>query len=220
MKDPGALQQVYADLADRFARQGQLRNRDHCLVLAAAAALAAGRADEAERLRQRLLHANPYHLLRPDASLQEALQIKDIREYVEDLRRQWPPDAARKVHSLPDLPAPGTRVEPPPVFKAADTHAPRKSQVDAAQPVGGKTLPAPVIAPDPPRAVTPRKSAPVIAMAAVPSPYEPLPLNAPAPAPADVASPLAQWAATMLFFLAAALSAGVAFTAFVWPLMD
>src|SRR5262249_9597661 len=70
------------------------RQRDVFLVLAADAALAAGQRDQAERLRQRLLALNPHHLLKPFATLAQALQSPDIQEFVADLRRQCPPEAA------------------------------------------------------------------------------------------------------------------------------
>src|SRR4051812_40635695 len=92
MKDLDLMQQSYEELAGRFEQLAEPRRRDHCLVLAADAALAAGRADDAERLRQRLLRANPYHLLRPYASWSEALQSSDVRDYIADLRNQLPPD--------------------------------------------------------------------------------------------------------------------------------
>src|SRR5690349_7405327 len=90
---------VFEELSDRFAAQGQLRQRDHCLVLAADAALSAGRPDEAERLRQKLLQQNRHHLLRPYGSMAEALQAPDIRAFVADIRRQWPADQARALHA-------------------------------------------------------------------------------------------------------------------------
>jgi hypothetical protein len=85
---------VYEDLADWYDRSAQAKLRDWFLVLAADAALAAGQADEAERLRGRLLHANPHHLLKPYASFAEALQSRDVQGYVADLRRTYPPEAA------------------------------------------------------------------------------------------------------------------------------
>src|ERR1043166_1803702 len=99
MRNAEPLPRVYEELADRFGRQNEPRHRDHCLVLAADAALSAGHAIEAERLRQRLLHVNPHHLLRPFASMSEAMQAADVQEYVADLRRQWPADLAQRLYA-------------------------------------------------------------------------------------------------------------------------
>ena len=71
--------------------------RDNCLVLAAVAALAADLPEEAERLRKRLLLTNPHHLLRPYASIAEALQSADVHDFVADLRRQFPPETVAKL---------------------------------------------------------------------------------------------------------------------------
>src|SRR5262249_9490462 len=85
---------VYQDLADWYDRQGQPQMRDRFLGLAADAALAAGRADEAERPRARLLQFNPHHLLKPYNSLAEALKAPDVQSYVADLRRSYPRESA------------------------------------------------------------------------------------------------------------------------------
>jgi hypothetical protein len=85
---------VYRDLADWHERQGLVQMRDHFLVLAADAALSAGRSEEAERLRQRLVRGNPQHLLGSFASFAQALQAFDVQEYVQDLRQRHPPEAA------------------------------------------------------------------------------------------------------------------------------
>src|SRR5262249_13715278 len=69
---------VYEELADWYDRQGQAKLRDWFLVLAADAALAGGRVDEAERLRGQLLYLNPHHLLKPFASFAEALKSPDV----------------------------------------------------------------------------------------------------------------------------------------------
>ena len=85
---------VYRDLADFHDRHGLCTLRDRFLVLAAAAAQSAGRSDEGEQLRQRLLQGNGSHLLRPFASLAEALGSPDVQAYIEDLRQEYPPHAA------------------------------------------------------------------------------------------------------------------------------
>lgn len=97
MKTAESLPGMYEDLANHFARQGESRQRDQCLVLAADAAQNAGMTQEAERLRKRLLLTNPHHLLRPYTSMAEAMQSNDVRDYVLDLRKQWPPDSVAKM---------------------------------------------------------------------------------------------------------------------------
>jgi hypothetical protein len=97
MKTPDAVPRMYEELANHYARHGESRQRDNCLVLAADAALAAGIPEEAERLRKRLLLTNPHHLLRPYASMAEAMQSEDVRDFVADLRRQTPPDMVAKL---------------------------------------------------------------------------------------------------------------------------
>lgn len=104
---------MYEDLANHFARQGESRQRDQCLVLAADAALTAGMPLEAERLRKRLLLTNPNHLLRPYATMSEAMQSPDVRDYVIDLRKQWPPDMLGKLLNQPQ------KSSPPPADKAS-----------------------------------------------------------------------------------------------------
>src|SRR5262245_55499385 len=101
---------VYQQLAERYEKQGQAQMRDRFLVLAADAALSGGRADDAERLRGRLLQQNPHHLLRPYASLAEALKVADVRSYVTDLRRSYPPETAE---NLLQSPADGPSAPPP-----------------------------------------------------------------------------------------------------------
>jgi hypothetical protein len=89
--------QVYEELATWYDRQGQAKLRDWFLVLAADTAQGLGQVDQAERLRQRLLHVNPHHLLRPFKSFAEALQSPDVRGYVADLRRNYPPETAEQL---------------------------------------------------------------------------------------------------------------------------
>src|SRR5262245_63709284 len=88
---------VYEELARRCERQQNARQRDIFLVLAADAALAAGRADDAERLRLHLLFLSPHSLLRPYASFADALQARDIQDYIADLRRLHPPEQAEQL---------------------------------------------------------------------------------------------------------------------------
>jgi hypothetical protein len=120
MKTPDALPRMYEELANHYARHGESRQRDNCLVLAADAALSADLPAEAERLRKRLLLTNPHHLLRPYTSMAEALQSNDVRDYVADLRKQISPDvvamllnqaAPEKTYALEEGPAQPAAVE-------------------------------------------------------------------------------------------------------------
>jgi hypothetical protein len=93
--------QIYRELADRYDQARDAGKRDLFLVLAAEAALALGQNDQAERLLQRLLALNPHSLLKPYSSLAEALRSPDVQFYVEDLKRQFPPEKAeRLLHEL------------------------------------------------------------------------------------------------------------------------
>jgi hypothetical protein len=86
------LRQLYRELADGYAERGQPQFRDRFLVLAAAAALAEGDSDAAERYRQRLLNVNPHHLLKPYSSFAQAMQMDDVQIYVRDLQQNYPPE--------------------------------------------------------------------------------------------------------------------------------
>jgi hypothetical protein len=93
--------QVYKELADWYERQGQAAMRDRFLILAAEAAFSAGKVEEAERLRQRLLQGNPHHMLKPFNSFAQALQSSNIQIYVHDLQVNYPPETAERL--LQDL---------------------------------------------------------------------------------------------------------------------
>ena len=84
-----AEQEIYEELADKYDRQGDARQRDLFLVLAADAAFSAGSPDQADRLRLRLLELSPHHLLRPFASFAERFARADIQDYLVNLRRQF-----------------------------------------------------------------------------------------------------------------------------------
>src|SRR5436305_3288841 len=88
---------VYRELADWYEQRGQAPMRDRFLVLAADAALAAGLADEAERLRLRLLQLNPHHMLKPYTSFAQALETPDVNTYVRDLRQNYPLEVASEL---------------------------------------------------------------------------------------------------------------------------
>jgi hypothetical protein len=208
MRNPETMLRVYEELADRFVESNEPRFRDHCLVLAADAALAANRPPEAERLRQALLQHNPHHLLRPFASMDEAMQAPDVQEYVADLRRQWPPEFVQKLYL-------GGRDAPMPT-EAAERAAPLRTErgtqdatLTASPPVPSKPVEAP---PAPPR--RPVVAAPI----RVPAVRDGMIESAPAPTPP--VNPAAVWMATMLLLLGIAGAIGLFFVAFVWPLLD
>jgi hypothetical protein len=92
--DTLATLQVYKELADWYERQGQPAMRDRFVILAAEAAFSAGKPDEAERLRQRLLQGNPHHMLKPFSSFAQALQSSNIQIYIHDLQVNYPPETA------------------------------------------------------------------------------------------------------------------------------
>lgn len=96
MPSPEQSVRIYRELAECHERQGEAQLRDRFLVLAADAARAAGRDDEAERLRATLLRHNPHHLLKPFGSFAEGLKSPDVQNYVAALRRSHPPEAAEQ----------------------------------------------------------------------------------------------------------------------------
>jgi hypothetical protein len=121
-----STQRLYEELALRYDLRQEARQRDIFLVLAADAALAAGHIDDAEGLRLRLLQLSPHNLLRPYASLTEALQSRDIQDYVAGLRNQFPPEQAETLlqgdngkpepkSGVTPVPAPIHRVQEEPV---------------------------------------------------------------------------------------------------------
>jgi hypothetical protein len=152
--------QVYEELATWYDRQGQAKLRDWFLVLAADLALTLGQRDLAERFRQRLLHANPHHLLRPFASFAEALQSADVKGYVADLRRNYPPETAeqllqsthkKKATEAPRPAAPPTRTKPAAEEERELKVYPSREPSDAALPVA-EEVPVVEMPQPPPRA--------------------------------------------------------------------
>jgi hypothetical protein len=171
MASPDNLVVIYKELADANERKGQPQMRDRYLVLAADAALNAGRAAEADLLMARLLRANPHHMLRPFPSFAEAMSSPDIRNYVGELRRTHPPQQAeaefdalragraaaapRQTRALPPT-APIVNIDEPP--DADDEHEPLKihrAQEEAEAPPRAPR-PAPPRAPAPPPKAPPR----------------------------------------------------------------
>jgi hypothetical protein len=88
---------TYLKLSELYNRKGQSQQRDRFLVLAADSAQAAGKPEDAEKLRLRLLKHNPHHLLRPYASFEQAMSSADVQSYVKDLRNSYPPRKAAEM---------------------------------------------------------------------------------------------------------------------------
>jgi hypothetical protein len=88
---------TYLKLSEWYNRKGQAQQRDRFLVLAADSAQAAGKPEDAEKLRLRLLKHNPHHLLRPYASFEQAMSSADVQSYVNDLRNSYPPRKAAEM---------------------------------------------------------------------------------------------------------------------------
>lgn len=127
-------QAVYEDLAEHYTKKGEAQSRDIFLILAADAAHQVGRADQAERLRGRLLQFSPHNLLLPYASFADAMHSPDIQDYLHDLRRQYPPDQALTLmrtlrgsgyQPRPVAAAPVFRFQPEPTNQARTPTPPR-----------------------------------------------------------------------------------------------
>ena len=205
------LLRIYRELADWYERQHQPQMRDRFLVLAADAALTAGRPDEAERLRHRLLKVNPHHMLKPFGSYAQALKTPDVLTYVKDLRVNYPANVAedllRRSSPTPNRP-PRLR---PPFWKRtrSSTKSRRNRPAPApANPHLPQTIPlqGPIPAPAPARPPPPPLPAP---LAAAPAPVPVRPAVEPA-APGS-------WFAALLFFLVLACGAGLAAFTFLRP---
>jgi hypothetical protein len=242
MRNPETMLRIYEELADRFARGKEARFRDQCLVLAADAALAANQQPEADRLRQRLLQVNPHHLLRPFASMAEAVQAPDVEEYIADLRRQWPPEFAEKLYlSDPEQagPAAAPAVTPAPVRSEAapqDVVArplpPKESAKEPAKELEASPIPLdPRPAPPVRRAAVAAKPSPQPVRAAAAVPAAPAAGAAPArparteppvnvSAPPAVIAPSGRWMVSLLLLLGIAVGIGLFLVAFVWPLLN
>jgi hypothetical protein len=228
------IQQLYQELADYHEAHGPPHVRDRFLILAADAALSAGQEDEADRLRQRLLGVNPHHLLRPFASFAEALGSPDVRNYVNDLRRSYPPEVAEELRrEIRAEHAPAEGAVPPtmPVMDVSPPREPKPVVVYWDNPEPKPTVPLPFSPPPrPPRATkrpAPGQPAPP-ARAAPPAgklarlaaarrqahplpaePVPPLPGLPPADAEEDEAT-TGRWVASVLLGLTVALGAGLA----------
>jgi hypothetical protein len=200
-----APEQIYEELASRFERQHEPRQRDICLVLAADAALAAGHAVDAERLRARLLAVNPHHLLRPYASLADALTSSDIQDYVADLRRLYPLDqAAQMLHGDN-----GSSMKPLPVPATGSRGAGEKGRV------GEGFSPSPPLSQPLPSERGGQPSRPNRAAVPAPSPYERLEAVL---RPDKSPEVWGQWIALLLFVLVGAAAGVLAWYVLVQPM--
>jgi hypothetical protein len=210
---------VYTELADWYERHAQASMRDRFLVLAADAALQSGQADTAERLRQRLLHANPHHLLKPYASFAEAMAAPDVETYVADLRQSYPLETAEGLlrtlrdggRSAAAAPGPGvTKVTPsqqgdPGTFSVREEdggHRPPRAVPQKVKP--SRAIPTPRADPEPaPAPARPAAAAAPTRPVPVSRPAQTIPLApSPAPAPAAAEEPGGgSWLSSVLFGL-------------------
>lgn len=180
----------YEELAGLYDRKGEGPMRDRFLVLAADRALLAGRGEEAEKMRTRLLQQNPQHLLSPFASMPEAMKSADVQSYIAGLRRSYPPDRAHlllqemragKVVNPPAenaSPSPAAKLSPvKEAIPAAESPAVLKvyrmqdDQAKSAKTPAARTPPTPASAPQkaspPPKpVVTPKPATPALDRAA------------------------------------------------------
>ncbi len=178
MSDAAARSRTYEEIANLYDRQGQGKQRDIFLVLAADLAFEAQAGAEAERLRQRLMALNPYNLFRPYSSFAEAIQSPDIQLYIEDLRRQFPPSQAEALlRALRKRVSAGTMEKSPFLaMSQAQQSAPSSTQAKERASTPPLTTP-------PPQSTPPVRTA---SPAASPTPSKPavtgLPANAGRPA--------------------------------------
>jgi hypothetical protein len=88
---PGALADLYLQLATAAGGQDQRSAEVRFYVLAAGAAEQGGFVSVAEGCRQRILEQNPDHPARRFKSMGEALSHPDFAAYVRDLQEAYPP---------------------------------------------------------------------------------------------------------------------------------
>jgi hypothetical protein len=215
MASADASLRTYEALAHWYERQGQAKQRDWFLVLAADRALASGQAEEAERLRGQLLQANPHHLLKPFASFAEALKSPDVQGYVADLRRLYPPETAEQLLQEQRAAGPSAQAEGPSpqapssgsLFAMGSLRGETEVPVFRLEPAAGQKPASP-----PPSAPRPRPAEkPALPERPVPRPRTPNPALAPwtmpaasekAPAPADdERDAMSVWVSLFLFVL-------------------
>ncbi len=88
---------AYLDLVELYDQRGEANMRDRFLILAADAASAAGLTQLAEQLLQRLLQFSPHHMLKAYRSFPEALKAEPVRNYLADLKQNYPPEMVRNL---------------------------------------------------------------------------------------------------------------------------
>ena len=138
------LLRIYRELADWYERQHQPQMRDRFLVLAADAALTAGRPDEAESLRLRLLKVNPHHMLKPFGSYAQALKTPDVLTYVKDLRVNYPANVAEDLLRTLQVEAKPAAAPPVPLLEKelfVDEKPPEPARPAPANPHLPQTIP-------------------------------------------------------------------------------
>ncbi len=89
--------EIYLRLARACEGPAHAAERDAYLLLAAEAAWACGRNEQAERLRFLLLKHSPNHLLKAYGSFAQALESQDVQALIRQLRRQHPPERAERL---------------------------------------------------------------------------------------------------------------------------
>ncbi|HEV3260472.1 MAG TPA: hypothetical protein VG013_26695 [Gemmataceae bacterium] len=219
---------VYQELADYHDRRQEAPLRDRFLVLAADAALCSGRADEAERLRARLLQLNPHHLLKPYASLAEAAKSPDVQSYIAGLRRTYLPESAE--HLLESLktdrggePHPADKAPPAAARRAIDApkgagDAPKVYRLQGAGNENQAEPPAQVAPPGTPVA-TARHAGATPAKRPLPADGPPLPAPPGLPDFSGAEAARGAWLSTALFLLTLAGGLGLAFYVFARPFL-
>lgn len=196
MASPDKCIRIYQELATCYEQIGEAQVRDRFLVLAAESALSAGRPEEAETIRGRLLQLNPHHLLKPYASLTQAMESADVKSYVDGLRRTYPRENAEQMLESIRAGAPPGSTGAGPKSDAAKSDGAksveRKAEADA---LARLSFPPPVTAPA--TALAPRTQT-AVSPSVTPTPPEPaVPapvkkesrLEPPIPFVADVARP-------------------------------
>jgi hypothetical protein len=231
--DSLATLQVYRELADWYERQGQPAMRDRFLILAAEAAFSAGKTEEAERLRQRLLQGNPHHMLKPFSSFSQALQSTNVQIYIHDLQVNYPPENAETLlqnlrsgsEAAPGLPqtAPLIEIRDEPTLPLGSTPESLKVYPLREEPEPTRRPSPPINPPSPRKPATAPPASPPPGPSSLnpppPRPQPPIPRSAPparparpalpfSPSPPEPAAPGGVWLTLLLFGMT--VTAGVA----------
>jgi hypothetical protein len=244
-----AAMQVYRELADWYERQGQAAMRDRFLILAAEAAFSAGKPEEADRLRQRLLQGNPHHMLKPFSSFAQALQSTNIQIYIHDLQVNYPPEAAEgllrdlrggksesaaeapldvpatapliELRDEPTLPL-GSSLEAFKVYPMRDEPEPVRDKPE--KPPPPPIQPTHLERPAPRKSTIPppeRPSLPKPSPSRIPAapPRSARPLAAPPPPPAEPIAPAGAWLTLVLFGMTVTAGAALALYVLARPFL-